>query len=56
MEGGDIGLYVTLVPYVLYPLYIIRWLNNLGYFLCILTLTDLGEGGLQDDRNRNRRR
>ncbi len=29
-EGGDIGLFITLVPKVLLCHFLIRWLNNFG--------------------------
>ena len=29
-EGGDIGLFITLVPKVLSCRFLIRWPNNLG--------------------------
>ena len=31
-EGGDIGLFITLVPKVLYWRFLIRWLPNFGDF------------------------
>ena len=31
-EGGDIGLFITLVPKVLLERFLIHWLNNLGDF------------------------
>ena len=35
-EGGDNGLFITLVPKVLYDCFLILWLNNFGDFYLIL--------------------
>ena len=35
-EGGEIGLFITVVPKVYNTFFLIRWLNNFGYFYWIL--------------------